>query len=139
MAPPLLSLVLLAPGADMPQSGARPRETDWHHLEGGEFRWTSTHDVVWTWHPEETAGDVILRLPTIMEIEPGFLKRSRLFVDDRPAECKVVHGVLTAKAALTGNTPVSVRLKTPLPPVANEVNGSGDPRHLGLAVLAQTS
>ena len=139
VAPPLQSLVLLAPGAETPQSGARPRETDWHHLEGGQFRCTATHDVAWAWQPEVVTGELILRLPTIMQIEPGFLERSRLFVDDQPAECKVVHGVLTAKARLRGNTTLSIRLETPTPPVANDVNGSGDPRHLGLAVRAQTN
>jgi SAM-dependent methyltransferase len=137
MGQPLQSVVLLAPGEGTPQPDLRQRASHWHSLEDGRFRWTATNEVTWEWHPEAVAGDVVLRLPTTLEIEPGFLERSRLIVDGRPAECKVTHGTLTARATLSGNTPVLIRLKTPPPPTAHDANGCDDFRHLGLAVLAE--
>lgn len=136
MGRPLLGAVLLAPGEGAPRSGIRASEAGWHDLERGRFRWTGTQELVWEWHPEPIPADVVLRLPTAMQIGGDFLQRCRLFVDGAPAACRVLHGVLTAKATVSGHTPVLIRLETPPPPVAHDVNGCDDRRHLGLAVLA---
>ena len=132
---PAVDLLLSAPdGASSAGAMLTCDLADWHGIEDAGLRWTAKSEIVWHWTPTMARCDIQLRLPLVIEIEPNFVSRSRLLVDDRavPLKCNGRHA--TAMASLDSDAPVTIRLITPPLSTPHSINGSADLRSLGVAL-----
>jgi SAM-dependent methyltransferase len=132
---PVLDLRLAAPdaaGVAGPMLFSDP--AGWHGIEDGSFRWTASGEIVWRWTPAIGDCDVALRFAATMAITPDFLAQAQLFVNDKAVPFSLRGQSLRETVHLEDDQPVTIRLVTPLPPLANDINRSGDLRRLGLAV-----
>ena len=131
---PAVDLLLGAPDAE---GSAGPGVTcdlaDWHGIEDAHLRWTAQSEVAWHWTPPWPRCDVEFRFPFIMEIAPGFVAGAQLHIDGQGVSLHSDGRTIKARASLESEAPVTIRLVTPPPPTPQQIYGSADLRHLGIA------
>jgi len=104
--------------------------------EGAQYRWTKATPL--TWRPNFHGMDGIsVVIPFLIEIEPTFLERSKLFLngEERPFVRETIDGVRCLKADTDLIHVWQVRLETPEP--ITSPSTPSDTRKLGAALLVR--
>lgn len=118
---------------------ARSSETEnLHGAESGNgrpFRWTASHTQLWTVDVKSDTRTVVqIRIPYLIEIEPGFAAKCTVSVDGRPAQVSIQESSIIAETEGVHPGRVSVALTTPEHKSPLELRGVPDGRKLGLAL-----
>jgi SAM-dependent methyltransferase len=129
---PFLPVTLGVPGAELIEGLHQAEPGD-----GRPFRWTSAHTQLWTADVKSDTNAVVqIRIPYLMEIEPGFAARCTVSIDGRAAEVSVQESSIIAEAEGVQPGKVPVALTTPEHKSPLELRGVPDRRKLGLALRA---
>jgi SAM-dependent methyltransferase len=100
------------------------------------FRWTTGRQLTWRINViSDEASIVQVRIPFVMEVQPGFAARCQVFLNDKEALVTVNEGSIVAEA--TGIAPGTVAVALVLPDHKSpaELGRPPDGRKLGLALV----
>ncbi len=127
---PFIPFVLGAGEADEIQGLHRTEPGD-----GRPFRWTSTDAQVWTVDlKSDTKALVQVRIPYLMEVEPGFAAKCTIRIEGRAAPVRLQESSIIAELDNVGPGKVVVSLTMPEHKSPMELRGVPDGRKLGLAL-----
>jgi len=128
---PFLSSVLTVPPGNATQ--------ELHPMEAGmtqPFRWTADQRLAW---PLDVISDepatVQVRIPFLMEIEPGFAAQCQVTLNDNATQVSLREGCIVAEAAEVASGTATVALVMPNHKSPAELGRPPDSRKLGLALV----
>jgi Methyltransferase domain len=103
--------------------------------QGPPFRWTARQRLEWTINIESDSPVTLeVRIPFVMEVEPGFAAKCAVLIGDEPAQVSIAESSIVAEARRVNPGTATAALLMPEHKSPAQLRGSSDNRMLGLAL-----